>query len=122
MSVTETVNMNGLNLCKISKFMYRVYVHIYRDKECSFSYHRNYCRFLNSQNFSKYYLQNHIIMSDTLVGYYFSRLSKNESGLIKSPACVCVCMCVCVCVCVCVCICLSVCPPLIIFEPISGFS
>jgi hypothetical protein len=34
----------------------------------------------------------------------FSLLSKNESGRIKSPAC------------------LSVCPPLITFEPIGGFS
>jgi hypothetical protein len=35
---------------------------------------------------------------------FFSLLSKNETGLIKSPAC------------------LSVCPPLITFEPIGGFS
>jgi hypothetical protein len=42
--------------------------------------------------------------------FFFSLLSKNESGLIKSPACVCVC------------VCLSVSPPLITFEPKGGFS
>jgi hypothetical protein len=41
-----------------------------------------------------------------------SLLSKNDSGFIKSPACLCDC----------VCVCLSMCPPLITFEPIGEFS
>jgi hypothetical protein len=49
----------------------------------------------------------HILLSLAYVfsyPYIFSLLSKNESGLIKLTAC------------------LSVCPPLITFEPIGGFS
>jgi hypothetical protein len=47
-----------------------------------------------------------------------AHFQKNESGLIKSPAY----LCVCVCVGVCLPICVSVFPPLISFETISGFS
>jgi hypothetical protein len=54
------------------------------------------------------------ISPDCQTSVFLACFQKNESWLIESPGCVCVCVCVRARV--------SVCPPLITFELISGFS